>query len=80
MKDSFNDLTLQELHKKQEELNREYRDIRFNMVIGHVDNPLKKRTVRRKLTRVNTLIHEYELGIRKEIKKQEIKKQEKKQE
>ena len=71
MKDSFNDLTLLELRKKHDELIKEYRDVRFNVVMGHVDNPLKKRTMRRKLARANTLLHEYELGIRKEIKKQE---------
>ena len=71
MKDSFNDLTLLELRKKHDELEKEYRDVRFNVVMGHVGNPLKKRTLRRKLARVNSLLHEYELGIRKEIKKQE---------
>jgi ribosomal protein L29 len=29
-----------------------------------VDNPLQKRTMRRKIARLNTLIHEYETGIR----------------
>ena len=65
MKDSFNDLTYPELLNKREELKKQYRDLRFNMVIGHVDNPLLKRTLRRKLARINTIIHEYELGIRK---------------
>jgi large subunit ribosomal protein L29 len=71
MKDSFNDLTLLELRKKHDELQKEYREVRFNVVMGHVDNPLKKRTLRRKLARTNTLLHEYALGIRKEINKQE---------
>jgi large subunit ribosomal protein L29 len=31
-------------------------DLRFQMVIGHVDNPLQKRTMRRQLARLNTLI------------------------
>jgi len=30
-----------------------------------VDNPLSKRTARRKLARVTTIIHEFELGLRK---------------
>jgi len=33
-------------------------------VLGHVDNPLEKRILRRQLARLNTLIHEYDLGIR----------------
>lgn len=65
MKDSFNDLTYKELLTKREELKKQYRDLRFNMVLSHVDNPLEKRTLRRKLSRLNTIIHEYETGIRK---------------
>ena len=65
MKDSFNDLTLQELQKKLDDLTGELRDHRFNVVLGHVDNPLKQRTLRRQIARVNTIIHEYEIGMRK---------------
>lgn len=66
MNDSFKDLTLKELLTKREELKKEYRDLRFNLVVGHVDNPLRKRTMRRQVARLNTIIHEYELGIRTE--------------
>ena len=64
MKDSFNDLTYAELLTKREELVSQYREVRFNRVLGHVDNPLIERTLRRKLARVRTIIHEYDLGIR----------------
>jgi large subunit ribosomal protein L29 len=66
MKNSFKDLTRKELSTKFEELSKKYRDLRFNMVIGHVDNPLQKRVLRRQVARLHTIIHEYELGIRKE--------------
>ncbi|MBN1410479.1 MAG: 50S ribosomal protein L29 [Spirochaetales bacterium] len=66
MKNSFNDLTFKELQAKHNELIKKYRDIRFGMKIRHVDNPLEKRTVRRKLARVITLLHEFRLGIRKD--------------
>ncbi len=66
MNDSFKDLTLKELLTKREELKKEYRDIRFNLVVGHVENPVRKRTMRRQIARLNTIIHEYELGIRTE--------------
>ncbi len=66
MKDSFKDLTLKELLTKREEMKKEYRDLRFNLVVGHVDNPLRKRTLRRQIARLNTIIHEYELGMRTE--------------
>ncbi len=65
MKDSFNDLTYQELLTKREELKKQYRDLRFDLVLRHVDNPLQKRTLRRKIARLNTIVHEYEMGIRK---------------
>jgi len=66
MKDSFKDLTLKELFTKREELKKEYRVLRFSLVVGHVDNPVKKRILRHRLAKLNTIIHEYELGIRKE--------------
>jgi large subunit ribosomal protein L29 len=65
MKDSFKELTYPEMLAKREELRRQYNEICANMIIGHVDNPLSKRTARRKLARVNTIIREFELGIRK---------------
>jgi large subunit ribosomal protein L29 len=64
MRDSYNDLTYEELYTKREELKQKYRDLKFNMVIGHVDNPLQKRNLRRSIARLNTVIHEYDLGIR----------------
>lgn len=59
MKDSFRDLTFEELVAKREELKKRYRDVRFDMVMGHVENPLEKRTVRRKIARLNTLIYNH---------------------
>jgi large subunit ribosomal protein L29 len=37
-----------------------------NKVIGHMENRLEIRTVRRRLASLNGIIHEYALGIRKE--------------
>jgi large subunit ribosomal protein L29 len=59
MKDSFKELTFEELLAKREELKTKYRNLRFNMVVGHVDNPLEKRTLRRNLARLNTLIYNH---------------------
>ena len=64
MKDSFNDLAYGELLMRRDELRKQYRDVRFNLVVGHVDNPLQLRTLRRKLARLNTIVHEYDLKIR----------------
>lgn len=59
MRNSFKELTFEELLTKREELKKKYRDLRFNMVVGHVDNPLEKRVLRRQIARVNTLIYNH---------------------
>jgi large subunit ribosomal protein L29 len=60
MRNSFRDLTFQELLTKRDALKKQYRELRFNMVVGHVDNPLQKRTLRRQIARLNTLIYNHE--------------------
>ena len=56
MKDSFRGLTFPELKAKREELVKKYMELRFQLVVGHVDNPLQKRIFRRQIARLNTLI------------------------
>ena len=60
MKNSFKNLSFPELKAKRDELSRKYMDFRFQMVIGHVDNPLQKRQLRRQIARLNTLILQQE--------------------
>ena len=60
MKNSFKNLSFQELKTKREELKRKYMDLRFQMIVGHLDNPLQKRNMRRQIARLNTLIHAQE--------------------
>ena len=64
MKNSYSDLTYAELVVKRDELRREALNLRMARVLGHVENPLAIRTTRRQIARLNTLIHEYALGIR----------------
>tara|TARA_B100000614_G_C14479473_1_gene466080 strand:- start:641 stop:853 length:213 start_codon:yes stop_codon:yes gene_type:complete len=59
MKNSFRDLTFEELVAKREELRRKYLDARMNKVVGHVENPLEVRTLRRQVARLNTLIYNH---------------------
>ncbi len=61
MKNSFKDLTPKELAAKRTELAKKYFDLRFQMVMGHVENPLEKRNLRRQIARLNTLIRQNEL-------------------
>lgn len=56
------ELSYKELVAKRDELKKEYMDLRFKMVIAHVDNPLQKRTIRRDIARVNTLIRQKEIA------------------
>lgn len=56
MKNSFKGLKLEELQVKRQDLRKKYLDLRFQMVVGHVDNPLEKRNLRRQIARLETLI------------------------
>ena len=65
MKEKYNDLSVEELIAKRDELNQKLQKIRFDMVLGHVENRMEKRNLRRSVARLNTMIHEYQLGVRK---------------
>lgn len=60
MRNSFKDLTFEEMLAKREEIRSAYRDLRFQRVVGHVDNPVQKRVLRRQIARLNTLIYNHE--------------------
>ena len=55
------ELSYDELVAKRNEFKKQYMDIRFKAVMGHVENPMQKRTVRREIARLNTLIHQQDL-------------------
>ena len=65
MKNSFAKLSYNELVAKRDELRKSYLNMRMEKVLGHVENPLQVRNIRRQIARLNTIIHEYTLGIRK---------------
>jgi large subunit ribosomal protein L29 len=60
MKNSFKNLSFAELRARRDELNGKYMELRFKVVVGHVENPLQKRILRRQIARLNTLIHQQE--------------------
>jgi large subunit ribosomal protein L29 len=68
MKNSFKNLSFPELKAKRDELKKKYMELRFQIVIGHVDNPLQKRIMRRQIARLNTLIRAQEIADRAEAK------------
>ena len=61
-KKNDNELSYKELVAKRDELKKEYMDLRFKMVISHVDNPMQKRTMRREIARLNTFIRQKEIA------------------
>jgi len=65
VKNSFKNLSFAELKAKRDELKRKYMEFRFKVVIGHVDNPLQKRTMRRQIARLSTLIRAHEIAEQK---------------
>ena len=69
MRNSFKNLSFPELKAKREELTRKHMDFRFQLIIGHVENPLQKRTLRRQIARLNTLIRQQELAQQREAAK-----------
>ncbi len=71
MRDSFKDLGYAELVTKRVELRKKFLDLRIDMVVHHVDNPLERRNLKRKIARLNTIIHEFALGLRKQREKKE---------
>jgi large subunit ribosomal protein L29 len=56
MKNSFKELKLDELVAKRVELRKKYFDFRFQAVVGHVENPVQARVLRRQIARVETRI------------------------
>ena len=61
-KKNFIELSYAELVAQRNELKQKYMDLRFQMVIGHVDNPMQKRTMRRDIARLNTFIRAKEIA------------------
>ncbi|MDR1363084.1 MAG: 50S ribosomal protein L29 [Spirochaetaceae bacterium] len=67
MKNSFKNLTFPELKAKRDEFNKKYLELRFQLVMGHVENPVYKRTLRRQIARLNTLIGQHETAAAKNL-------------
>jgi len=55
-------LSYAELVTKRAELSKKYMDLRFQLVVGHVENPLQKRIMRREIATLNTLIRQHEIA------------------
>ena len=63
-------LPLQEIKERLRDTEEELANLKFQLALHQVDNPLKLRVVRRDIARLKTVIREYELGMRQEKKPQ----------
>ena len=61
MKNRFNDLSYDEMIVKRDELKEQYRKLRFDKVVGHIESPIEIRTIRRSIARLNYKIHNFSL-------------------
>ena len=61
-KPNYKDLSLAELVAKRSELKQKYMDLRVQFVVGHVENPMLKRSMRREIAALNTFIRQKELA------------------
>lgn len=60
MQQKFNDLTLEEMIVKREELKREQFKLRCDKVVSHLQNTARLRLLRRQIAQLNTLIYNHE--------------------
>jgi large subunit ribosomal protein L29 len=63
--EALRDLTRDELLQKREELKQEVFNLSVRKGLRELDNPLKMRTLRRDIARVETILNEDRRGIRK---------------
>jgi large subunit ribosomal protein L29 len=65
-KKELKEKSVDELRLERDKLITEFKDMKFKKVTGVLENPLKLRTVRRSIARINTLLHAVELDKLKE--------------
>ncbi len=62
---ALRELTPEELQQKMNELNDEMFNLNMRRSLKALDNPLRLRLIRREIARINTVLKENALGIRK---------------
>ena len=58
------ELTRSELEQRRHDLQEEQFNLRMRRSLKQLDNPLRLRTIRREIGRINTLLREDVLGLR----------------
>lgn len=57
-------LSLEEAIQRLTEARDEYARLRLQLVMKQLPNPLRVRLIRRDIARLDTIIHEHQLGVR----------------
>ncbi len=57
MKNSFVDMSFEELIVKRDEVRRKLHELRAQIIMGQVNNTVEKRNLRRQIARLNTRIY-----------------------
>ncbi len=63
--EALRDLTKDELLQRLEELRQEFFNLNVRKSFRELDNPLKLRTLRREIARIETILTEDRLGLRR---------------
>lgn len=63
--EALRDLTKDELLQRLEELQQEFFNLNVRKSFRELDNPLKLRTLRREIARIETILTEDRLGLRR---------------
>jgi large subunit ribosomal protein L29 len=58
------DMSVEELESKRTELERERFNLRFSSATQTVENPIRFRTIRRDIARINTILRERAAGAK----------------
>mgnify|MGYP000120851839 CR=1 FL=1 len=65
---NYNEKTNDELRSERDKAIVELRDLRYKRVTGVIENPLRLRTLRSTIAKINTILHLRELDkIKKEL-------------
>lgn len=62
----LNEMTLSELDVKLHEEVEALQNLRFQKSLQQLENPLQLRHLKKEIAQIKTVMHEFELGVRKE--------------
>ncbi len=64
-KEQLRELSIEELKTKLIDNTEALENLRFQKSMQQLENPIKIRDTKREIAQIKTVLHEYELGIRK---------------